>query len=111
LRFFSLLSSPLLLPKLTVVRSDDAQILKDGIDALSPVEVEEAAISRGFSPANSHTDQKQYLQEWIRLSQANVPPYLLLLSRYNSLSLSLFAHLLFDLSFVFLTGLSEHTIL
>jgi len=60
---------------------DDAHILKDGIDSLTPSELEEAALSRGFSHSNTHQDQRQYIQEWIVLSQANVPPYLLLLSR------------------------------
>lgn len=65
------------------IRKDDAHIVKDGIDTLTPAELEEAAITRGYSHTNSHQDQKQYLREWISLSQENVPPYLLLLSRVN----------------------------
>lgn len=63
------------------IRRDDAHISEDGIDTLTPAELEEAAVVRGYNPSNSHQDQKQYLQEWVDLSKENVPPYLLLLSR------------------------------
>jgi len=67
--------------KWNLVKQDDQHILREGIDALSPIELEEAAYTRGYSPANNHLDKAKYLQEWISLSQENVPPYLLLLSR------------------------------
>lgn len=67
--------------KWDLVKKDDAHILKDGIDSLSTAELEEVAVARGFSHSNPYQDQKQYVQEWITLSQAGVPPYLLLLSR------------------------------
>jgi len=67
--------------KWNLIRQDDQHILRDGIENMSPGELEEAAYSRGYSPANSHHDKTKYLQEWISLSQENVPPYLLLLSR------------------------------
>jgi len=63
------------------IKRDDAHIRRDGINTLSSTEIADAAIVRGFNPTNSHQDQKQYLLEWISLSQENVPPYLLLLSR------------------------------
>jgi len=69
--------------KWNLIRKDDAHISQDGIDNLTPTELEEAAVSRGYSHTNTHQDQKQYLQEWVQLSQENVPPYLLLLSRAN----------------------------
>lgn len=64
-----------------LVAKDDAHILRDGISEFSPAELEEMAVARGFSHSNPHQDQKQYIEEWISLSQAKVPPYLLLLSR------------------------------
>jgi len=67
--------------KWNLVKKDDAHILREGIENLSPAELEEAALSRGFSFSNTHQDKATYLQEWIALSQGNVPPYLLLLSR------------------------------
>lgn len=67
--------------KWNLISKDDGHIMKDGIDSLSPAELQEVAVSRGFSHANPYQDQKQYVQEWITLSKENVPPYLLLLSR------------------------------
>lgn len=67
--------------KWNLLSKDDRHIMRDGIDTLSPIELQEAAVSRGFSHSNPYQDQKQYVQEWITLSKQNVPPYLLLLSR------------------------------
>lgn len=67
--------------KWNLVKQDDQHILREGIHNLSPSELEEAAYARGYSPATNHLDKAQYLQQWISLSQENVPPYLLLLSR------------------------------
>jgi len=67
--------------KWNLIAKDDGHIMNDGIDALSPAELQEVAVSRGFSHSNPYQDQRQYVQEWITLSKKNVPPYLLLLSR------------------------------
>jgi len=72
--------------KWNLMSKDDAHIIRDGIESLSPAELEEAAVSRGFSHSNPHQDQKLYVQEWITLSQEKVPPYLLLLSRTHYFS-------------------------
>lgn len=56
--------------------------MREGISSLTPTELQEAAVARGFSHANTFQAQKQYMEEWITLSQASVPPYLLLLSRH-----------------------------
>jgi hypothetical protein len=67
--------------KWNLISKDDAHIMRDGISSLTPNELQEAAVARGFSHSNTFQAQKQYMEEWITLSQANVPPYLLLLSR------------------------------
>jgi hypothetical protein len=49
-----------IMPHFSLSLRDDAHIQRDGIDNLTPAEIEEAAVVRGYSHTNSHKDQKQY---------------------------------------------------